>query len=368
MRSKQFYFLIQFLMGAALTSNAFASSGGNSSGGGFACIKSQNSVLVDLVAYDPTFQDSAGSPQVKFGNIGEALGYELHSASEFEAYPLAMEKLKQWESNSPFTIGLIEEALQNLKWRITEHALATPDETYSSPAQNLTACQNITPVVTYTNLLGAVTDLNMLNRLGKTSQSALLIHEALRRVQFLYSEGQSTENLQKITATVMLADPASAQTLDSEAYLSGDLLKNAQSKGSIKARRISLFKQACALDSSYSFCSTTIPTDGLLAFQLDNRMFEVLNATCMATTDTNQTTRIDRVAQGVYDLLTDENRAAISANTAPLLEAGVSLSNWQFQISEAAIFDYLETGKAPDHHAKVGIKKAIKTIRALFQN
>jgi hypothetical protein len=88
----------------------------------------------------------------------------------------------------------------------------------------------------------------------------------------------------------------------------------------------------------------------------------------MATTDTNQTTRIDRVAQGVYDLLTDENRAAISANTAPLLEAGVSLSNWQFQISEAAIFDYLETGKAPDHHAKVGIKKAIKTIRALFQN
>ena len=132
-------------------------------------------------------------------------------------------------ASSPITVRLIRKALDGMDWVFTPFsqevcALA------QLPARF--AKDSIYSAVVYNEKFGARMSLPVINQLGHTSMSGLLIHEALRHVEIAYQDGLPDETIRRITARIILSNPQPGETLDHAEWFGkivGNIISNEQS-------------------------------------------------------------------------------------------------------------------------------------------
>ncbi|MFZ3230555.1 MAG: hypothetical protein WA160_10160 [Pseudobdellovibrio sp.] len=185
-------------------------------------------ILLDFFIANVAFQDTSfknqpliDTPYLKYA------GRQPIKVQELDAYPQAKALIERWRRQNKGLVEMLLTALDNLTIEYIFRSVPLADgETFYLPG-NLR--QNyrgglLTPVVAYHQIYGLRISAPEWNRLGDLSQSGLLIHEALRRIQLSYGLTVSPEKLQALTAAIALENPETVSDLETTKYLDQKLL------------------------------------------------------------------------------------------------------------------------------------------------
>lgn len=348
--------------------------GPGTSGGGFSCALSENPkhpVLLDFVENKNLLLTHSlfnkHNPPLQLGVIGKTLGYETIKIKELQAFQTVEEKLNKWEPHHPILISILKKAIHSMVWRFTEAEVFKAENNYYINSEK---CVKITPVVFFTEELGALTSVDEWNLLDNTSQAGLILHEAFRYIQFIYDNINplQTVNIQSLTTLLIFSE---TQNTDLTVYLSSQLADFEKRSKEISIQSIQFQKDLCSLFSneedikSSGFCVTTFDA------KLLSSIAKSLNSTLTRneSADRSKLDLIDRsrtLLQNIVSLNVDIRTFDYKDVTNNL-----ETNRLVFNVGEDKIFEYI-VEKSSSYWASVekkldtDIENAIQKIRNIL--
>ena len=203
--------------------------GGDGSGGGTAIQPTphEHPVLLDYYIANSRFADSpsAANDRILPSTLSKTIGYDRLDIKTLPSYVLAQNRLKAWEKNSPVVVNLIRSALDSMEWSYTpfrqdlcgEAKIANEQLNFGLPLES---------AVVYRKEMGAIISARTWNAMGSYSHGGLLVHEALRQIQFAMGEPMEYAVLMNLTAKIMLENPdqqPAEYTLDQAQWFNGKI-------------------------------------------------------------------------------------------------------------------------------------------------
>lgn len=198
------------------------SQGGDVSGGGSSFQNpKEKAFLVDFLMVDLKFQETRG-----FAEPGQSFfprplnpdqvvtGIELDLRKQMpDVMGLLDERLSLWSQSSPRVTRLIQEIIQQTKWRATlldfRNFFIRDDHYLPKEVPRVPQYQHVAPVSAVFKGYGVFILDGAWNKrlLGLTSRAGLIAHEALRSMRVDVSANLESRTIQLITAHLMLSDP-----------------------------------------------------------------------------------------------------------------------------------------------------------------
>jgi|GEM_PF-5753412 len=208
--------LIILLAVCGFTHESFGRTGGKEGGGGTGCqsagINDFRLTLLDLVLARPEIQEHPAQPEFKSTQAETLLSPD--ALATLPSFKLALQRLESWQAMQPDS-----KSIARLKFALTTLAIYTTSRRLGSvarafiPPRSACSSANLIPLALYNQ--GAISlNIETWNDLGRLSRSGLLIHESLRQIQLLHAANGADEDLQAITAILMLDRPNSSLLLD----------------------------------------------------------------------------------------------------------------------------------------------------------
>lgn len=238
MKNKMFLLTASLLMSLLFPLRPFAS-GGMDGGGGLSVRANKASPLIlwDLLTHSPSFTDSyQDENQLKFRierpwNRSDIVGIKMVDWANMPSFQLAKLKLEQWALSSPIMVSLIREALNTMHSLYVDSHFFPTVESSNPEKASLIKRKFPEASVKYaarygcpSQLCGSIYSAPLFNQLGRTSQAALIIHEALRHLQSEFpGTFASDETIELITAKIILDYPGAQESLDQAQYLGQNL-------------------------------------------------------------------------------------------------------------------------------------------------
>jgi hypothetical protein len=223
-------------------------------GGGNSVTRSpgERPVLLDLFTADPAFRDTRFSHRpLADTDFMRYSGFEDIGVKELDAYAGARRLLEGWRPYAQGLIDIVLLALDNLNVYYVWRDVALADaETYYLPAdlRRRFPMGRLTPVVVYHH--GLKISGPRWNAMGDLSREALLVHEALRRVQLTYGLTVSSEKLQALTAVIALKAPSNDIDIETTEYLDRKLLDEIRYVSGWKIGPAEVRAGICAMEAS----------------------------------------------------------------------------------------------------------------------
>lgn len=155
-----------------------------------------------------------------------------------------MAQVKKWIPNSPEVAGGIAEALKRLPIYVVDGRIGLPVEGAALPV-GFAEKAELRMMAYYLKGFGVFISKPDFEGLSFTNQKALLIHEALRRLQINTKfQGMSDLTLQKLTAKIM-KDPVANESLDTSEFMAGAVLNLRAIKDQTLLKVVSEAEKAC---------------------------------------------------------------------------------------------------------------------------
>lgn len=223
-----------------LCNTGFSFAGGDSSGGGTVLTRGKFNVLLELDLYANKnhipfpLKKALGLPsEMKEAKVG------LHTfkIQDDPAFERAAKRLELWESDpqSSALILAIRNTIKNTFYFSTRQTLPLLSQYDLDSADETVSLKDLKTVVLYHPKVGAVFSVPTYSKMDDLSKAALIIHEALRQIQFAYGETQFTNaTLQEITARIFLSKPDSHRPLADGLNL-GEFLNSAIRSGDLES-------------------------------------------------------------------------------------------------------------------------------------
>lgn len=229
--------------------------GGDISGGGTWANLQGKKVLLDFYVSRPEVIFESGSPGVELpqSRALEAISIDRLNKAEFEVVKKAHARLDLWEKSSPVVVDLIREALARAPLFYTTYRIGFLDQHYFIPDELATRdlLDSLKTMAVYSEGFGILVSKADFDSLDERNQIGLLIHESLRHVQISYGLDLSDRALQSITAAIVLHTPEMDETLDSEKYLDGELLRVVQEPAKKREELNAIKTKICAIQKTY---------------------------------------------------------------------------------------------------------------------
>jgi hypothetical protein len=189
-----------------------------------------------LGALDPVYAPD----RIQATPFAMTVGYDRVKARSLPAYLTVSQRLDAWKASSPVVVQLIRTALDGMDWVFTPYR---QEICHLETIPGRFGRDTLYSAVVYNERFGARMSLPVVNQMGHTSLSGLLVHEALRHVSIAYQDGLSDETLRRVTAKILLSNPGPGETLDHVEWY-GNVVG-----GMIAARlsHLALFDKVCAL-------------------------------------------------------------------------------------------------------------------------
>lgn len=247
--------LFTFLMGCLAHQirpdelNRQVAGGMNSGGGHIVLTKNGDFVLLDLFLKDPSLQFQKESrngivlPESKsFKNLGVDYLKDADPLSR-AIYNL----IEKWNTSSPQFTFLLKHAMKSTQFYYVNEALNFKDsEFFIPPDFNDSNIKIETVAAIYSQWYGVFLSKTSFDQLNDINQRAVIVHELLRHLQIGYRIHITNEDLQKITAAIVL-DDSDGISLDN--YLKNSFSTDEKSM----AKELSL--AICAAAEKYIFVS-----------------------------------------------------------------------------------------------------------------
>ena len=198
--------------------------GGDTGGGTFVLLPGGERVLLDLYIKDPNlgFMQSASVGQIlpvttAFLNLGIERIAVTHSLIQ-----KARGLVHSWSDKSPVIMSALDEALSVTPFYYIKYDFGIHDLNFVMP-ENLKESfseASIKTAAIYVRGFGALFSKSDFDHSSEIVQIATILHEGLRHVQLGYGYDLSNEDLQEITAMLVLRDPKNSGSLDALSQIS----------------------------------------------------------------------------------------------------------------------------------------------------
>jgi hypothetical protein len=191
-----------------------AYAGGDSGGGGGVVIINSMPVLMDFFTIVKSF-DELPKVQMYPSHLESETSFLINSKNDHSirnsnaSFNKALSTLSLWSDLPMDTMSyLVESAFYGpLIWKFTDHSISAPPFYF---AENLPKGSVTQVAAHYTKTMESEQveiSRETWNQMDLLSQSGLLIHEALRQVQFGFKNGYNDETLQRSAAIYSLCKP-----------------------------------------------------------------------------------------------------------------------------------------------------------------
>lgn len=183
-------------------------SGGSNGGGGTGVPLTPNGqlVLLDLFSDQSLATDVRTYPLIKLETKQEVpiCISQNFTAKDLPAYKAVMEKLSAWKAVGTLMIPELEHAINNIQFRFTNKVMSVADRERSTAPLNV----ELVALVRHDKELGAIANVDAVNRLGDLSFQGLLIHEGLRHLQQTYGIEFTDKFILDFTRALIAKSPA----------------------------------------------------------------------------------------------------------------------------------------------------------------
>jgi hypothetical protein len=228
------------LMSTGLSLPVTSFAGGASSGGGTSVQPAPHAqpVLLDYYLHNPRFADIASKSNdlIAVSEFAKTIGYDRLSITIRPSYGLALARLQAWEKNSPVVVNLIRVAMRAMEWTYTPFNQRLCGEAKTANDQ-LNLGLPMESAVVFRKDVGASISAQVWNGMGGYSHGGLVVHEALRHVQFMIGESMDYTVLMNVTAKIMLENPEQqvpGYTLDNARWFGGEIKREIENAAIVK--------------------------------------------------------------------------------------------------------------------------------------
>lgn len=251
-------------------------------------------VLLDRANRDPSKALSA-TPQ-KPSSTGTSMELEKIAIKGSEARLRAQEILARWKSNSPDLVKMIEHAIDRVPYFKTSSEFALSRQfTVSDELRKLCPGLEVKTAILYLPKFGSIVSEPLWNSLDADTQAGLLIHEALRQIQFAYQYGTKNGDLEAITAHLMDGDPAQQPWPQDSPHIQGMLRRYFQAWRSYRKQ----FGSNAPSDPK-QMCSAQAISD--VSKLMDSCMFALAISANLSTNDVIEEHQVGRTEKDLHAL------------------------------------------------------------------
>jgi hypothetical protein len=259
-------FLLSLLL-LALTSMKAGPGDGGGGGSVVRCTSENDWAVLDLANATPALAMQNPSAHSRESLSGERI--TPFRIQETPAFKLARERLSLWAENSPQLVSMVKNAMERVPYfKVQAPLRRLPEYTVSAALRVQCPRAEIKTAILFLLKYGSFVSEPLWSSLSVETQSALLVHEALRQVQITYQYHIENGDLEALVAQIMLGDPKSNTRLQDSDLIKGRLHSYFQAWASYRA----------ASERPCPDKSQTKPSD-LMMFALASSFVQDLNDT-----------------------------------------------------------------------------------------